>query len=186
MNTSQSESGAQSGPLEPADIALDVQRATSFPELPSDDELARWAAAAVGGHRAEAEISLRIVDEDESEALNSQYRGKQKPTNVLSFPADIPEELGLPLLGDLVICAQVVAREAEQQHKALSSHWAHMVVHGTLHLLGYDHIEDDEAEIMESLETRILAGLGIDDPYRPLEEPAQTTQAEKTTNGTDE
>ena len=186
MNASQSEQRAQPESLPPADITLDVQRATSYPSVPGDDDLARWAAAAVGDHRAEAEISLRIVDEEESQALNRQYRGKDKPTNVLSFPADIPPELGLPLLGDLVICAQVVAREAEQQHKALSAHWAHMVVHGTLHLLGYDHIEDDEAEIMESLETRILAGLGIDDPYRPLEEPAQTAQAEKTTNGTDE
>ncbi|WP_226702332.1 rRNA maturation RNase YbeY [Microbulbifer elongatus] len=182
MNANLSESQSRS----PADVHLDVQRATSCTQLPSDADLALWASAAVGEHRAEAEISLRIVDEDESQALNSQYRGKDKPTNVLSFPADIPPELGLPLLGDLVICAQVVAREAEQQHKALSAHWAHMVVHGTLHLLGYDHIEDDEAEIMESLETRILAGLGIDDPYRPLEEPAQTAQAEKTTNGTDE
>ena len=190
MNADQSEQRGQPESLTPADITLDVQRASSYPSLPSDDELDRWAAAAVGAHRAEAEISLRIVDEDESEALNSQYRGKHKPTNVLSFPADIPEELGLPLLGDLVICAQVVAREAEQQHKAPSAHWAHMVVHGTLHLLGYDHIEDDDAEIMENLETRILAGLGYDDPYQPVErttdEPAQGAPAERISDGTDE
>jgi len=186
MDASQSGQRAQPEPLAPADITLDVQRASSHTSLPGDADLARWAAAAVGEHRREAEISLRIVDEDESQALNHQYRGKDKPTNVLSFPADIPPELGLPLLGDLVICAQVVAREAEQQHKALSAHWAHMVVHGTLHLLGYDHIEDDEAEIMENLETRILAGLGFDDPYRPIEMPAQGAQAEKMTNGTDE
>ncbi|WOX04999.1 rRNA maturation RNase YbeY [Microbulbifer pacificus] len=186
MNKNQSESS----PLVPADVFVDVQRATSQPDLPCDDDLARWAAAAVGIHRPEAEISLRIVDEDESQALNSQYRGKDKPTNVLSFPADIPEELGLPLLGDLVICAPVVVLEAEQQHKALSAHWAHMVVHGTLHLLGYDHIEDDEAEIMENLETRILAQLGFDDPYTAIEtpniEPAQGAQAEKISDGTDE
>lgn len=186
MNKQQSESSQ----LGPADVFVDVQRATSQPDLPSDDDLARWAAAAVGVHRPEAEISLRIVDEDESQELNSQYRGKDKPTNVLSFPADIPEELGLPLLGDLVICAPVVALEAEQQHKALSAHWAHMVVHGTLHLLGYDHIDDDEAEIMENLETRILAQLGFDDPYTPIETPiivpAQGAQAEKISDGTDE
>ncbi|WP_295803619.1 rRNA maturation RNase YbeY [uncultured Microbulbifer sp.] len=167
-------------------VALDVQRATTQSPLPSDEALTTWATAAVGEQRDCAEISLRIVDEAESQALNNQYRGKDKPTNVLSFPADIPAELGLPLLGDLVICAQVVAREAEQQHKALSAHWAHMVVHGTLHLLGYDHIEDDEAEIMENLETRILAQLGIADPYAPIDEPAQGVQITEHSNGTDE
>lgn len=190
MNKRQSEAS----PLEPAEVFIDVQRATSQTNLPSDDDLARWATAAVGDHRPEAEISLRIVDEDESRALNSQYRGKDSSTNVLSFPADLPEEiaeeLDLPLLGDLVICAQVVALEAEQQHKALSAHWAHMVVHGTLHLLGYDHIEDDDAEIMENLETRILAQLGFNDPYMPvaspIDEPAQGAQAEKVSDGTDE
>ncbi|MBB5212077.1 rRNA maturation RNase YbeY [Microbulbifer hydrolyticus] len=190
MNTSHPEHRAQPESLTPAELTLDVQRATSCTALPGDDDLARWAATAVGAHRAEAEISLRIVDEHESQALNSQYRGKDKPTNVLSFPADIPEEiaqeLDLPLLGDLVICAQVVAREAEQQHKALSAHWAHMVVHGTLHLLGYDHIEDKDAEIMENLETRILAELGYSDPYQPINEPAQAAPAAKISDGTDE
>lgn len=183
----------QSDPTQPVspvevepEIVLDVQRATSLSSLPTDEALTCWATAAVGTHQASAEISLRIVDEAESQALNSQYRGKDKPTNVLSFPADIPPELGLPLLGDLVICAQVVAREAEQQHKALSAHWAHMVVHGTLHLLGYDHIEDDEAEIMENLETRILAQLGIADPYAPIDESALDTQVVEHSNGTDE
>ena len=181
MNANLSESQSRS----PADVHLDVQRATSCSPLPTDADLTLWAAAAVGEHRPEAEISLRLVDEDESQALNGQYRGKDKPTNVLSFPADIPPELGLPLLGDLVICAQVVAQEAEQQHKALADHWAHMVVHGTLHLLGYDHIEDDEAEIMENLETRILAQLGIEDPYTPIE-PARSAPAEINSDGTDE
>ncbi|WP_226662896.1 rRNA maturation RNase YbeY [Microbulbifer aggregans] len=168
-------------------VELDVQRATTYPNLPEDQDLLQWAIAAVSGLRDEAEISLRIVDEDESQALNLQYRGKDKPTNVLSFPADIPEELGLPLLGDLVICAQVVASEAEQQHKALAAHWAHMVVHGTLHLLGYDHIEDDEAEIMENLETRIMARMGFSDPYAIIEESAQqTADSHKLSDGTDE
>lgn len=182
MNTSQTEPA----PVSPTEFLLDVQRASSLSDLPSDEDLARWAGAAVGDHRSRAEISLRIVDEDESQALNSQYRGKSSPTNVLSFPADIPAELGLPLLGDLVVCAPVVAREAEQQHKALSAHWAHMIVHGTLHLLGYDHLKDDEAEIMENFETRILAQLGFKDPYQPDDEPEQGAEANKISHGTNE
>ncbi len=108
---------------------------------------------------------MRIVDEDESQQLNGQYRQKDKPTNVLSFPADLPEELQLPLLGDLVICAPVVAREAEDQNKALDAHWAHMLVHGTLHLLGYDHIDETDATEMEALETQIITELGFAPPY---------------------
>ncbi len=114
----------------------------------------------------EAEVSLYIVDEAESQELNAQYRGKDKPTNVLSFPADIPEEVGVPLLGDLVVCAPVVEREAQEQGKTLEAHWAHMLVHGSLHLLGYDHIEDDEADVMEALETEIITGLGFPAPYQ--------------------
>ncbi len=97
--------------------------------------------------------------------LNGQFRNKPRPTNVLSFPSDIPAELELPLLGDIVICAPVVRSEAAEQDKTLQAHWAHMTVHGSLHLLGYDHIDDDEAELMEALETRVLAGLGLPCPY---------------------
>lgn len=114
---------------------------------------------------SEAELSVRIVDEDESQALNLQYRGKDKPTNVLSFPCELPDGVELPLLGDLVICAQVVAKEALEQGKVLHAHWAHMVVHGTLHLLGYDHIEDGEAEEMEAIEIQVLLELGYPNPY---------------------
>src|SRR5690554_8049362 len=96
--------------------------------------------------------------------LNHRYRGKNSPTKVLSFPADLPPELGLPLLGDLVVCADVVAREAAEQGKTPSAHWAHMLVHGTLHLLGYDHINDAEAEVMEALETAIVTALGFAPP----------------------
>jgi probable rRNA maturation factor len=110
-------------------------------------------------------VAIRIVDADEGQALNLQYRGRDYATNVLSFPADLPPGVNLPLIGDLVICAPVVAREAAEQGKKPTDHWAHMTVHGTLHLLGYDHMEDAEAEAMEALETRILAGLGIADPY---------------------
>ena len=112
------------------------------------------------------DITVRIVEEQESQSLNATYRGKDKPTNILSFPFEQPPGLNLPLLGDLVVCQSVVAREAEQQKKDLSAHWAHMLVHGTLHLLGYDHINDHEAEEMERLEVHILNSLGIDDPYQ--------------------
>lgn len=133
--------------------------------LPTAQQIEQWATAAVQPQSDEVEMTVRIVDEAESHALNLNYRGKDRPTNVLSFPFECPDEVELPLLGDLVICRQVVEREAQEQDKPLVAHWAHMVVHGSLHLLGYDHIEDDEAEEMESLETQIMTGLGFADPY---------------------
>ena len=133
--------------------------------LPTAEQIEQWATAAVQPKSDEVEMTVRIVDEAESHALNLNYRGKDRPTNVLSFPFECPDEVELPLLGDLVICRQVVEREAQEQDKPLMAHWAHMVVHGSLHLLGYDHIEDDEAEEMESLETQIMTGLGFADPY---------------------
>lgn len=133
--------------------------------LPTAEQIEQWATAAVQPQSDEVEMTVRIVDEAESHALNLNYRGKDCPTNVLSFPFECPDEVELPLLGDLVICRQVVEREAQEQDKPLMAHWAHMVVHGSLHLLGYDHIEDDEAEEMESLETQIMTELGFADPY---------------------
>ena len=133
--------------------------------LPTAEQIEQWATAAVQPQSDEVEMTVRIVDEAESHALNLNYRGKDCPTNVLSFPFECPDEVELPLLGDLVICRQVVEREAQEQDKSVMAHWAHMVVHGSLHLLGYDHIEDDEAEEMESLETQIMTGLGFVDPY---------------------
>ena len=133
--------------------------------LPTSEQIEQWATAAVEPQSDEVEMTVRIVDEAESHALNLNYRGKDRPTNVLSFPFECPDEVELPLLGDLVICRQVVEREAQEQDKPVMAHWAHMVVHGSLHLLGYDHIEDDEAEEMESLETQIMTGLGFADPY---------------------
>ena len=133
--------------------------------LPTAEQIEQWATAAVQPKSDEVEMTVRIVDEAESHALNLNYRGKDRPTNVLSFPFECPDEVELPLLGDLVICRQVVEREAQEQDKPVMAHWAHMVVHGSLHLLGYDHIEDDEAEEMESLETQIMIGLGFADPY---------------------
>ena len=133
--------------------------------LPTAEQIEQWATAAVQPQSDEVEMTVRIVDEAESHALNLNYRGKDRPTNVLSFPFECPDEVELPLLGDLVICRQVVEREAQEQDKPVIAHWAHMVVHGSLHLLGYDHIEDNEAEEMESLETQIMTGLGFADPY---------------------
>ncbi|SFW61753.1 rRNA maturation RNase YbeY [Luteibacter sp. UNCMF366Tsu5.1] len=135
--------------------------------VPASASFRRWVEAALKGARRRkgTEVAIRIVDADEGQALNLQYRGRDYATNVLSFPADLPPGVNLPLIGDLVICAPVVAREAAEQGKKAAHHWAHMTVHGTLHLLGYDHLDDAEAEAMEALETRILAGLGIPDPY---------------------
>lgn len=147
-------------------ILVDLQIATENIEgLPAEEQIEQWATAAVQPEGDEVEMTVRIVDEAESHELNLTYRGKDRPTNVLSFPFECPDEVELPLLGDLVICRQVVEREAVEQDKPLMAHWAHMVVHGSLHLLGYDHIEDDEAEEMESLETQIMQGLGFDAPY---------------------
>lgn len=135
-------------------------------EPPSESELQRWADTALRDDNP-AQVSIRIVDEAESQELNNTYRGKDKPTNVLSFPMLLPEELDLPMQGDLVICAPVVEREAREQHKASRAHWAHMVIHGMLHLQGYDHVEDDEAGIMERLEIELLQQLGFPNPYEP-------------------
>ena len=147
-------------------IFVDLQIATeNIEDLPTEEQIVQWATAAVQPEGDEVEMTVRIVDEAESHELNLTYRGKDRPTNVLSFPFECPDEVVLPLLGDLVICRQVVEREASEQEKPLMAHWAHMVVHGSLHLLGYDHIEDNEAEEMESLETQIMQGLGFDDPY---------------------
>ncbi|HKK22196.1 MAG TPA: rRNA maturation RNase YbeY, partial [Pseudohaliea sp.] len=125
----------------------------------------RWVAAALGGDGGAAELTVRVVDEAEGRELNRRYRGKDYATNVLSFPADLPPGVDLPLLGDLVLCAPVVAREAAGQGKLEAHHWAHLTVHGVLHLLGEDHQGDAEAERMEAAERRILAGLGMPDPY---------------------
>jgi probable rRNA maturation factor len=137
--------------------------------VPSAASFRQWVDAALRGakRRRATELSIRLVDADEGRALNRDYRGKDYATNVLSFEADLPPGLKLPLIGDIVICAPVVAREATEQGKPPRDHWAHLTVHGVLHLLGHDHIVEAEADAMEALETRILAGLGIADPYRP-------------------
>ncbi|MFC1579087.1 rRNA maturation RNase YbeY [Pseudomonadota bacterium] len=148
-------------------LTVDIQCASSEP-VPDEDDLRSWIAAALANQQrqADTEISLRLVDAEEMSRLNRDYRHRDGPTNVLSFPAGLPPELALPLLGDIVICAPVVRAEAAAQHKPLDAHWAHMAVHGTLHLLGYDHIEEDQAIAMEALESAILAGLDYPCPYR--------------------
>ncbi|MFC3283011.1 rRNA maturation RNase YbeY [Litchfieldella rifensis] len=163
----------------PLPIVIDRQIALSNADetraLPARDTLARWVAEVLRRHPEEKrhELTVRFVDSEESRTLNRDYRGKDRPTNVLSFSFDAPAGIELPLLGDLVICHEVVVREAHEQDKSLVAHYAHMVVHGTLHLLGYDHIEESEAERMERLEREILASFGINDPYlltpRPLD-----------------
>lgn len=150
---------------------IDVEVNSSSTKIPSVENIEQWITTALQSDELnQAEVSVYIVDESESQTLNSQYRGKDKPTNVLSFPADIPDEVGVPLLGDLVICAPVVEREAQEQGKSLEAHWAHMLIHGTLHLLGYDHIEDDEADVMEALETRLVTQLHFPAPYNEIVE----------------
>ncbi|MET0028480.1 MAG: rRNA maturation RNase YbeY [Candidatus Thiodiazotropha sp.] len=147
-------------------LILEVQRAAqTTPGVPGDELLQQWAEAALEPGRDEVELVIRLVDEAESQQLNRDYRGKDKPTNVLSFPFEAPDVVPVSLIGDLVICVPVVAREAEQQHKSLSAHWAHMVVHGVLHLQGFDHQTEPEAERMESREREILHGLNFPDPY---------------------
>ncbi|MEN4903572.1 rRNA maturation RNase YbeY [Luteimonas sp. TWI1416] len=151
---------------------LDIAVGYALPRkgIPSAASFRRWASAALDGRIRDADLAIRVVDEDEGRALNRHYRGKDYATNVLSFPAELPEGLPegvrLPLLGDLVICAPVVAREADEQRKRPNDHYAHLTVHGVLHLLGWDHENDKDAEAMEQLEREVLASLGIDDPYR--------------------
>ena len=149
---------------------VDVQVASATAGIPANDEIREWVERTVDAADPgrDADVSVRIVDEPEMRALNSDYRDQDKPTNVLAFPAGDagfvpPGER--PLLGDIVVCAGVVAREAEEQGKLPTHHWGHMLVHGTLHLLGHDHASDVEAEAMEALERHILESLGIADPY---------------------
>ena len=154
-------------------VRLDVAVGYGVPRagVPAAVSFRRWVAAALDGRIREADLAIRIVGNKEGRALNHHYRGKDYATNVLSFPAEIaegvkmPKGVKMPLLGDLVICAPVVAREAKEQHKPAVAHYAHLTVHGVLHLLGWDHDDDKEAEAMEQLERDILAELGLPDPY---------------------
>lgn len=150
---------------------LDVTISYGLPRvgIPAANSFRRWAAAALDGRIREADLAIRLVDDREGRSLNRHYRNQDYPTNVLSFPADLPEGVKLPLLGDLIICAPVVVREAADQNKKVNAHYAHLTVHGILHLLGWDHEDEREAECMEQLEREILASLGIADPYLALD-----------------
>ena len=147
-------------------VSVDLEDVSGAADVPSVARFRQWAEAAFAGRRDAAELSIRVVDETEGAALNARYRGKDYATNVLSFPAELPVGVPLPTVGDLVICAPVVAREAREQGKPAQAHWAHLTVHGCLHLIGYDHEDERQAAVMEPLETAILAKLGIPDPYQ--------------------
>lgn len=146
-------------------ITLDTAPNVGVLPLPTQKQCTAWFKAALPPSITEAEVTLKIVDTEEGAWLNQAYREKQGPTNVLSFPYQVPGQPKHRLLGDLVICAPLVQQEAEAQGKSVEAHWAHLIVHGTLHLLGYDHIEKKEAEIMEGLEIQILKQLGFPSPY---------------------
>ena len=145
---------------------VDLQLACEFDNLPSAEQFQRWAALVLDELKPNSEITIRISNAEESQSLNHNYRGKDKPTNVLSFEFDAPPGVELPLVGDLIICPEVVYRESLEQQKSFHDHFAHMVIHGCLHLLGFDHINEQDAVEMETIEKQILASLNIADPYR--------------------
>lgn len=149
-------------------IDIDVQRVCDLENIPNNEEFILWVETALQHalyRKPNPELTIRIVDEQEIRDLNKQYRDKDKSTNVLSFASDLPEGIPINLLGDLIVCPSIVEHEAQAQQKTLTAHWCHMTVHGALHLLGFDHIDDNEAEEMESLEITILKTLGFNNPY---------------------
>lgn len=152
----------------PAHLIVDIQHASTL-AIPSPEQIQGWAELVLNDHLLQQpdqlEVTLRFVDEDESQRLNATYRKKNYATNVLSFPFEQAPGFSIPLLGDLVLCAPVILQEAQQQGKSAEAHWAHIIMHGLLHLVGYDHIQEDEAEEMETLEINLLAKLGYANPY---------------------
>jgi len=156
--------GTTDGLRQVSGIDVDVQYAPGREAIPGPDSIGAWVTAALQGQRQTAELSVRVVDDDEMRGLNRRFRLQDKSTNVLSFPCAVP---GMPeLLGDLVISQEVVRREASEQGKSVDAHFAHLVVHGVLHLLGYDHIAAEEAAVMEARERDILEQMGYADPYQ--------------------
>lgn len=147
---------------------LDIQIATEFTDIPSEQQFQTWMDTVLTEPSQNSEILIRLVDKAESAELNQQYRHKPGPTNILSFPFEVPDVIESDLLGDLVICAPLIAEEAQQQQKKPEHHWAHITIHGILHLLGYDHIAEVDAEEMEALEIRFLSTLKIANPYQEV------------------
>lgn len=145
-------------------ITIDLQNDDELAGVPAAIDFLPWVDASLQQSYDSLEQTIRIVDKSESQALNAQYRGKKVPTNILSFPADVPH-IEYQCLGDLVICAPLVAAEAEQQRKSVKAHWAHLAVHGMLHLQGFDHENELDANKMEALEVEILSTLGYSNPY---------------------
>lgn len=148
-------------------IILDIQNATKNKLPISDATLNRWVQLILASHKTPTELTLRFVFKEEIQDLNRTYRQQNKPTNVLAFPANLPDDIGLehPLLGDVIICPDVLAEESQALNTTLESHWAHIVTHGILHLLGYDHIKEEDALVMEALEIDILKTMGFENPY---------------------
>jgi len=152
----------------PPSFEIDIQRGGGLGLVPDDEEIGRWADVAMQLVNKRAALCIRITDDVEIAGLNAEFRHGTGPTNVLSFPCELEDEAGVSLLGDVVLCAPVIQREAEDQHKALSAHFAHMVLHGILHLLGYDHQNSADSEVMEQMEAKLLDQLGFADPYQPM------------------
>lgn len=151
-------------------LEVEVQVASTVVSVPGTEPLVAWARAAWRRSTGSAGVVVRVVDEEESRRLNRDFRGQDKPTNVLSFPFDAPPGVAVDHVGDLVVCAAIVEREADEQRRSVAAHWAHMVVHGMLHLQGFDHQTDSQANRMESVETEILSGLGFPAPYLDAEQ----------------
>lgn len=147
---------------------IDLQNACSITPPVNEETLCQWAELPLSSHLKAAELTLRLVEAEEITELNRLYRKQDKATNVLAFPATIPDniELDVPLLGDVIICPAILEKESKELDRSLEAHWAHIVIHGVLHLLGYDHINDKDAEVMQGLETKLLATLGYGDPYQ--------------------
>lgn len=160
-------------------LQVDLDHAYSDPSIPTQSDIESWIEKSIElqskspAAKSAAEVSIRIVDDAEISELNEQYRNKVGPTNVLSFPSDLPEHIDIPLLGDIIISAPTVLEEAQAQNKPTQAHWAHLFVHGTLHLLGYDHLNEEEATEMEQLERNILQAFGYPDPYLTTQNQAE-------------
>ncbi len=146
-------------------INLDIQNVSGSDNLPDNESITKWAGLALDKQHQDAEITLRVVDINEGQTLNKEWRKKDSATNVLSFPVGEPIEHAPNLLGDIVVCAPIVEKEAKEQGKSIEAHWAHLIIHGILHLQGYDHESDEEASVMETKEIKILKKAGYTNPY---------------------